>query len=78
MRVIARPMHFITWEFINLVNPPNLHPTPDDMACPFRSFEAPAFCRLLNRSERSKEQKNITGLNALLAKVPLGTTHLSQ
>ena len=48
MRVIARPVHFTTWEFIDLVNPPNLHPTPDDMACPFRSFEAPAFCRLLN------------------------------
>jgi hypothetical protein len=78
MRVIAGPKHFIAGEFIDLVNPPNLHPAPDDMACPFRSFETPAICCLLNRPERSKEQEHITSLNALLTQVSLGTTGLPQ
>ncbi|MDT4869740.1 hypothetical protein FQZ97_1047870 [compost metagenome] len=78
MRVITGPTHFIARKLIDLVNPPNLHPAPDDMACPFCSFETPAFCRLLNRPKRSKEQEHITGLNTLFTEVPLSTTGLPQ
>jgi len=78
MWVITGPTHFIARKLIDLVDPPNLHPTPDDMSRPFHSYKAPAICRFLNRSEGSKEQENVTGLNTLLTKVPLRTTHLAQ
>ncbi|PPI81005.1 hypothetical protein DXI23_07890 [Marinobacter flavimaris] len=70
--MIPGPWQGIRSQFVNSMNPVDMKPPPEGMERPGSGHKTPAPVMHFGVAENAEEQKKISRLNALIAKVPLG------